>query len=72
MSPLEHMSELTDRERLKLIVAALTFCGEPLTYEALQKQFKYETGRRASQEDLGACLSKKNPSLVKPASPLPD
>jgi hypothetical protein len=39
------VTDLDDRARLRLIVAALEHCGQPATYAAIAEQFRYETGR---------------------------
>jgi hypothetical protein len=39
-------SDLTDEYRRVLIIKALTECGQEVTPAAIDKQFKYETGRK--------------------------
>jgi hypothetical protein len=41
-----------DLIRLRNIVAAIKYCGDPLTEEAVRKQFRYETGRDPRTEDV--------------------
>ncbi len=40
----ENFRPLGETERIRLIRAALEFCGEKVTMTAIQEQFKRETG----------------------------
>jgi len=39
------VEDLSDQERVRLIRKSLRECDEPVTRQAILRQFKYETGR---------------------------
>jgi len=41
-----------DLIRLRNIIAAIRYCNDQVTEEAVRKQFKYETGRDPRTEDV--------------------
>lgn len=44
-------SELTKAERIWLIEKALEWCGQEVTKEAIEKQYRHETGKNMEDED---------------------
>jgi len=45
------VSDLTPKERIRLIEKALRDCDQEVTWAAVAEQYKYETGRNLKEDE---------------------